>query len=659
MCGIAGIIERDLAATVDRRALFSMMDALVHRGPDDSGVYVNGCTGLGHRRLSIIDLDGGHQPMTNEDESLWIVFNGEIYNYRELREDLQADHVFRSNSDTEVILHLYEELGERCLELLNGMFAFAIWDARRQLLFAARDRIGIKPFYWHIDGRHLIFASEPKAFFAAGLIEPEHDPNALEEYLTFQFCFGERTLFKNVHRLEPGHYLTFRPSRDGEPAIVRYWDFDYELDTHHTEEYYVEQLQQLLHDAVRMELRSDVPVGAHLSGGIDSSTVVCLASDAYGGDFHTFTGSFREGPEYDESGYARLVAEHLGSHHHEIWPTAGEFADVMPWLIYMMDEPAAGPGLFPQYFVSKLARENVKVVLGGQGGDEIFGGYARYLVAYLEQCLKGAIYGTQEETGRYLVTWDSIMPNLSVLQQYRPMLQSFWRDGLFEDMDRRYFRLINRIEDMNALIHEDVWMDSSSRMFAAFQHVFNNPATKSYFNKMTNFDLKTLLPALLQVEDRTSMSVSLESRVPLLDHRIADLVTRMPPTLRFKGGDTKRIFREAVKDLLPESIFNRRDKMGFPVPLNEWLRGPLRDFVTDTLLSSRAVSRGLYKTKGVEKLLQTEGCFGRQLWGLLSLELWFRAFVDKEYCRVSQSATAASLDRPSVNVTAEPVVMVQ
>jgi asparagine synthase (glutamine-hydrolysing) len=423
--------------------------------------------------------------------------------------------------------------------------------------------------------------------------------------------------------------------------VVRYWDFNYEVDTHHTEDYFIEQLLVLLQDSVRLQLRSDVPVGGHLSGGMDSSTVVCLAAPVYGGTFHTFTGGFREGPQYDETGYARLVAEHVKSAHHEVWPTARDFAEVMPWLIYMMDEPAAGPGVFPQYFVSKLARENVTVVLGGQGGDEIFGGYARYLVAYLEQVLKGAIFGTQEE-GKYLVTWENIAPNLSLLRQYQPMLQSFWGDGLFEEMDRRYFRLVSRMEDADALISSDTWnQQSRARMAESFQQVFNNPATKSYFNKMTNFDLKTLLPALLHVEDRTSMSVSLESRVPLLDHRIAELVTRMPPTTRFKGGDTKRVFREAVRALVPQEIFERKDKMGFPVPLAEWFAGPLRDFVRDVLLSARARQRGLYRIEGVEALLSKERKFGRQLWGLLCLELWFRAFVDGE--RLSRPAVAEPL----------------
>ena len=641
MCGIAGIVERQRGREPDRATLGLMVAAIAHRGPDGDGAYLDGPIALGHKRLSIIDLALGAQPMSNEDGSIWVTFNGEIYNYVELRRELARHHDFRTQSDTEVLVHLYEELGERCLERLNGMFSFAIWDKRQQRLFAARDRLGIKPFYWTLDSERMAFASEPKALLAGGLVEARPDAQGLEEYLTFQFCLGDRTLFNGIRKLEPGHYLSFRPHRDSEPAVVRYWDFNYELDTHHTDDYFTEQLTALLNDAVRLQLRSDVPVGAHLSGGIDSSTVVSLAAAQSPGDLHTFTGAFREGPRYDETRYARAVAERVRSIHHEVWPTSEEFADTLPWLIYMMDEPAAGPGLFPQYCVSKLAREHVKVVLGGQGGDELFGGYARYLIAYLEQVLKGAIFGTQGD-GRYVVTWESIAPNLSLLREYRPLLQTFWRDGLFEDMDSRYFRLVSRGDGTSAVIGGDVWGgDSAERMFATFTQVFNNPSTTSYFVKMTNFDLKTLLPALLQVEDRTSMCVSLESRVPLLDHRIAELVTRIPPASRFKGGDTKRIFREAVRPLLPEIVFGRRDKMGFPVPLSEWFSGAIRDFLTDTLLGDRARQRGIFRVEGVERLLTGQSTFDRQLWGLLSLELWFQAFIDGD--RLPRRATELSV----------------
>ncbi len=628
MCGIAGIVHRDPAVPVEAHRIEAMMGAIAHRGPDDSGTRMDGPVGLGFQRLSIIDLEGGHQPMSNEDGTVWIVFNGEIYNHVELRRQLEHEHSFKTRTDTECILHLYEDLGEGCLERLNGMFSFVIWDSRRRRIFAARDRVGIKPFYWHLDGERLLFASEPKALFASGLVTPETDPVSLQHYLTFQYCLGDRTLFKGIQRLEPGKYLLWRPHEDPHPTIARYWDVTYEVDTHHTEHYFVDELRSLLRDSIRLQLRSDVPVGAHLSGGVDSSTVVSLAAARYSSEFHTFTGGFREGPQYDETAYARDVAEHSGTVHHEVWPTWQEFADVLPRLIYMMDEPAAGPGLFPQYAVSKLARDNVKVVLGGQGGDEIFGGYARYLIAYLEQCLKGAIYGTQDQ-GRYVVTWDNIAPNLPLLRQYQPLMQKFWGEGLFDEMDARYFRLISRLDAADEVIAEGVCGPSCrERMFEEFREIFNAAGTRSYFNKMTNFDMKTLLPALLQVEDRTSMSVSLESRVPLLDHRIIELVTRMSPEIRFKGGDTKRVFRDAVEPLLPASVYNRQDKMGFPVPIGDWFRGPLRDFLGDILLSDRARQRGLYRMDGVERLIMKERRFGRQIWGLLCLELWHRAFID-------------------------------
>lgn len=631
MCGIAGIVSRDPAQTPSAQALEAMLGTIAHRGPDGEGRHLDRAVALGHRRLAIIDLDTGQQPMCNEDGSIWIVFNGEIYNYVELRQDLARHHRFKTKSDTEVILHLYEELGERCLERLNGMFAFAIWDVRQQRLFAARDRLGIKPFYWTLTPDALLFASEPKALFATGLVEPEADLEGLQQYLTFQFCLGDRTMFERVRKLEPGHFLTFRPARDREPAVVRYWAFNYEIDFHHTADYFRESLLELLHDAVRLQLRSDVPVGAHCSGGLDSSTVVMLAARQYPGRFEAFTGAFREGPQYDESAYARLVAEAASAEHHVVHPTAREFTDVLPWLVYMMDEPAAGPGLFPQYSVSKLAAQHVKVVLGGQGGDELFGGYARYLVAYLEQALKGAIHGDASDP-RYVVTWESIAPSLPLLRQYGPMLQRFWREGLFGDMDRRYFQLVSRVEDAGALYTEDLVSPTTREaMFAGFSEIFNDPSAKSYFDRMTNFDLKTLLPALLQVEDRTSMSVSLESRVPLLDHRIAELVTRMPPAMRFRGGDSKRIFREAVQGLIPAPVYQRRDKMGFPVPLTEWLRGPARDFVHDVLLSQRARERGFYRLESIERQLVRQAPFDRELWGLLCLELWHRAFIDGDF----------------------------
>lgn len=628
MCGIAGYLVRDRNGRVDAAALATMADALSHRGPDAHGDWIDGPVGLAHRRLAIIDLETGAQPMSNEDGSIQIVCNGEIYNYHELRRDLARHHTFRSRSDTEVILHLYEELGERCLDRLNGMFAFAIWDVRQQRLFLARDRIGIKPLYWTADKHRLAFASEPKALLAAGLVAPRLNPEALTEYLTFQYTLRDRTLFAGIQRVEPGHYLTFRPFLDVAPSVVRYWDFNYEIDSHHTFDYFSERLMELLEDAVAIRLRSDVPVGAYLSGGIDSSVITCLAAPRQSGKFHVFTGAFDDGPEYDESTYAKLVADHVGAQYHEVRPTADDFCHLMPHLVYLMDEPMAGPGLFPQYCVSRLAAQTVKVCLGGQGGDELFGGYARYLVAYLEQCLKGAIHGTQKDEA-FVVTWDAVMPHLPMLRGYTPMLQDFLRTGLFEDMDRRYFHLIARDEGLGDILTPDAWTPAGRQgCFEEFRQIFNSSAAKSYFNRMTNFDLKTQLPALLHVEDRVSMGASLESRVPMLDHRIAELVTTMPPIMRFEGGRSKHVLREAVVGRVPQPVLDRQDKMGFPVPFNLWLKGPIRDFVCDTLLGTAARQRGLYRVDELERRLTTTGKYSRQVWGLLCLELWFQTFID-------------------------------
>ncbi len=629
MCGICGVFGYRDGAPASEQSVRSMADAIAHRGPDGEGYFVDGAVGLGHRRLSIIDLsEGGAQPMHSHSGRYVIVFNGEIYNYLELRQQLAARGArFRSHSDTEVLLQLFEQDGPDCVHKLNGMFAFAVWDRQAHTLFAARDRFGVKPFYWYERNGRLAFASEIKALFRLGELAPEMDGRGLADYLTFQFCLDDKTLFREVRRLPPGHTLTVRA---GEAPVVRkYWDLDFTVDTVHSAEYYEHQLLRLLEDSVRLQLRADVPLGAHLSGGLDSSTVACLATSLLGSPIHTFTGGFHDGPQYDETGYARLVAEETAARHHEVFPTAADFVDAMPRLAWQMDEPAAGPGLFPQYFVSRLASQHVKVVLGGQGADEIFGGYTRYLVAYLEECIRGGIEGTQEDS-KYVVSFESILPNLPQLQAYRPLLRHFWRDGLFDAPAKRYFRLIDRSDEVRPLVSPAVLDNADGyQVFDAYEAVFNEGDCKSYINRMTHFDMKTLLPALLQVEDRTSMAVSLESRVPLLDHRIAELVASMPPKIKYEGGRSKHIFRKAVQHITPQAILERKDKMGFPVPLSEWYRqGPVRDFVHDTLLGQRARERGIFDTAKVAALLDHERAYGRGIWGLLSLELWMQAYMD-------------------------------
>jgi len=629
MCGICGIYHFDEARTADENALRRMAKSIQHRGPDDEGYLFDRNLGLGHLRLSIIDLsDAAHQPMFDESGRYSIIFNGEIYNYLELREQLARKGCkFFSNSDTEVILRLYMNDGPDAVKKLNGMFAFVIWDKVERTLFAARDRLGIKPFYYYQDAGSFAYASEIKALFQSGVVSPKLNPDGLAEYLTFQFCLQEKTLFRDIRKLEPGCWMTV--GRGGKIHVQKYWDLDFSVDTNHTTDYFETKLKQLLEDAVRIQLRADVPVGAHLSGGLDSSTVTCIAASLLDAPIHTFSGGFKDGEKYDETRYALMAAKQAGSIHHEVYPNERQFVDEMRGLMFSMDEPAAGPGIFPQLMVSRLAKQNVKVVLGGQGADEVFGGYTRYLVAYLEECIRGGIQGTQEDE-KYVVRFDTILPNLTQLKGYEPMLRDFWKNGLFGDQDSRYFRLIDRGAELRGLLHADTaGVIRDYNPFGAFTEVFNSGGQRSYINKMTRFDMLTLLPALLQVEDRTSMAVSLESRVPLLDHRIVELAASMPPKVKFEGGRSKHIFRKVVSPLLPKGIVERQDKMGFPVPLSEWYqREPVRGFVRDTLMSQAARQRGWFDAEKVTPLLDTERAFGRSVWGLLCLELWAQSYLD-------------------------------
>lgn len=629
MCGICGIFHLDRQQPVETERLAAMSRRLRHRGPDDAGLWVQHNVGLGHRRLSIIDLSAaGHQPMTDETGRYWIVYNGEIYNYLELRQQLLVRGArLRSHTDTEVILSLYAQEGADCVRRLNGMFAFAIWDTQDQVLFAARDRFGIKPFYYAHLGQTFVFGSEIKALLASGLVPARPNPAGLVDYLMFQVGLDEKTLFQGVQKLLPGQAL--RVPADGQLRIWSYWDLDFTVDPDHTETYFEHQLLRLLEDAVRLQLRADVPVGAHLSGGLDSSTVACLAASLLDTPLKTFTGTFQAGPRYDETAFSHAVARFAGADPYQVVITADDFVNSLPGLIYVMDEPAAGPGLVPQAAVSRLAARHVKVVLGGQGGDEIFGGYTRYLIAYLEACLKGGIDGTQA-THPYVVTFESLLPNLTQLKGYEPLLRHFWKEDVFGPADRRYLRLIDRSDDVRGVVQPDVLNVPGYHPEEVFRALFKDPRCHSLINQMTRFDLKTLLPALLQVEDRTSMAVSLESRVPLLDHRIAELVAAMPPMVKFKGGRAKHIFRQVVQHLIPPQVHARTDKMGFPVPLSEWYhQGVVRDFIGDHLLGPRARQRGLYQPKHLAALLDAERPYGRGLWGLLCLELWMQTFIDQ------------------------------
>lgn len=629
MCGIAGIYNFKTQVVPNLGQKLNVMNQLLrHRGPDGDANWSHptGVLGFVHRRLSIIDLSpSGAQPMTDRMGN-WIVFNGEIYNYIELRQELGIEN-FVTNSDTEVILLAYRKWGADCVNHLRGMFAFALWDEANQTLFCARDRFGIKPFYYLIEKDTFYFASEPKALLPF-LDQIETDLDGFKDYLTFQFCLAGKTLFKGIRELLPAHFLSIR---NGAVQFQRYWEVFFEPDYDHTAKYFEEKLRALLVDSVHYHLRSDVPVGAYVSGGLDSSTVASIASDYQdAGAMIGFTGKFASyGSEFDESAYARAIAEYKGFELLEQDINAQDFIENIRKVIYHLDFPVAGPGSFPQYMVSYLAARHRKVVLGGQGGDEIFGGYTRYLIAYFEQCIKGAIDGTMND-GNFVVTYESIIPNLISLKNYIPMLKEFWREGLFESMDRRYFRLINRAPNLNDEINWPALEPYSAR--ETFGQIFHgdNVRKESYFDLMTHFDFKTLLPALLQVEDRMSMAHGLESRVPLLDHPIVELAATIPADIKFKNGKMKHILREVVKSYLPDVISNRQDKMGFPTPLSEWLAGEAHDFVMDVFSSQKALNRDLIDNRQVLRGLDHEPRYGRKVWGLLSLELWQQEFHDRE-----------------------------
>jgi len=627
VCGIAAAIDLGLRPRGLLPVVETMSDLIAHRGPDGHGLWERerGGVAFGHRRLTIIDLTTGEQPMTDGDGA-WVTYNGEIYNYVEVREVL-GERAFRTTSDTEVLLRAYRRWGVDCLAQLRGMFAFALWDESEQTLFCARDRFGIKPLYYaQVDGM-LVLASEAKALLPF-LPSIETDPEGLQDYLTFQFVLHGKTLFRGVQELLPGHYLLVR---DGQVTVRRYWEVQYEPDFDHTERYFSDRLDELVQDSVRLHLRADVPVGSYVSGGLDSSIVAGLASQQTGYPFQGFTGRFDVGPEFDESRYARDLAVASDFDLHEVTITPEDVRTILPDLIYHLDFPVAGPGSIPQYMVSKLAAQHVKVVLGGQGGDEIFGGYARYLIAYFEQCIKAAIEGTMRD-GNFVVTYESIIPSLSTLREYKPLLREFWREGLFEDLDRRYYRLVDRAPQLAGAIDPGVFGDESP--FARFHRIFraDNVQKESYFDSMTHFDFKTLLPALLQIEDRVSMAHGLESRVPFVDHAVVDFAATMPADVKFKNGQLKHVLRQSLDRVLPRSIAERTDKMGFPVPLRQWVGpgGPLRDFAGDVLGSAAARSRP-YLADGFDpvSLIDSDTAYGRSLWGLLSLELWQARFHDR------------------------------
>lgn len=626
MCGISGLIDQTLDNNSIRARLSVMSNLIEHRGPDDFGLWIHDKLNLGlsHRRLSIIDLSqNGKQPMTDNDGN-WIVFNGEIYNYKEISKEIGLEK-FKSASDTEVILWAYKKWGKDCLNRFRGMFAFALWDEKKQELFCARDHFGIKPFYYFTHKGKFYFASEIKALLPF-IPEIKTNKEGLKDYLTFQLCLDGKTLFDGIEELKPAHYLTFSKEKF---EATKYWEVYYEPNFSISENQLQEQLTELLMDSVKSHIVSDVPVGAYISGGYDSSSLGSIASKYNQKDFIGFTGKFsKSGELFDESRYASMVAQENNFELKTTDISSDDFIENISKVIYHLDHPVAGPGSFSQFMVSKLASQHRKVVLGGQGGDEIFGGYTRYLIAYFEQCINAAIEGTSKN-GNFVVTYESIIPNLISLKNYKPLLKQFWREGLFESMDLRYFQLINRAPNLNKEINWNKLEPYSSKK--TFSTIFNgdNFKKESYFDRMTHFDFKTLLPGLLHVEDRMSMAYGLESRVPLIDRKIVEFAAKIPADIKFKNGDMKHLFKKVVKPFLPQQVYDRKDKMGFPTPINDWFKNELKEFALDILGSRKARSREFINNNFAINQIENETKFGRNLWALISLEIWQNEFHDK------------------------------
>ena len=637
MCGINGIaLSGKSGERLDERTLEEMRDVIRHRGPDDSGIFMNGRIGLGHRRLSIVDVAAGHQPMTNEDGSLQIVYNGEIYNHADYRPSLEArGHTYATHCDTETILHLYEEHGARSVEHLRGMFAFAIWDERKQELFIARDRLGVKPLYYvHREDGSLFFASEIKALLKARAVRAELNYAALPDYLANHATSGEETLFRGVKRLLPGHTLLWR---DGQIEIERYWDVTFARDEDEPQKRdsdYIDEWRELFRTSVRLRLMADVPLGMFLSGGIDSTAIAAMMSGMVTEPIKTFSVAFEE-REANELEYARMAARAFKTDHHEVVVSPEEFFNELPRLVWHEDEPLAHPSSVALYFVSRLASEHVKVVLTGEGSDELLGGYERYRKTIYNLSLGARYHGATPAALRRMVHKRiEALPETSTLR--RKLLRTFL--CVEPDIESIYFD--NFAVFPRAMQAELLTTETRARIgseatdpYREVRRYMSETDAQSLLDRLLYADTKTYLHELLMKQDQMSMAASIESRVPFLDHKLVEFTARLPARLKIRGWTTKYILRESMKGLLPEPILKRR-KMGFPVPVGAWFRGRYRGVVDEYVTGERALGRGIFDAQFVRRLVEEHGRgaanHSERLWALVNFEMWLRRFVDGE-----------------------------
>jgi asparagine synthase (glutamine-hydrolysing) len=601
MCGICGVFNFGTGEPADPVALKRATDAMAHRGPDDEGFHLDGPVGLGNRRLSIIDLPGGHQPIANEDESVWITFNGEIYNYRDLRPDLLArGHQFRTNSDTETILHLYEEYDLNCLDHLRGMFAFAIWDSRKRRLFLARDRLGVKPLFYRLDPVRLAFASELRTLRELLPRAPEIDTQSVYDFFGFRYM--------------PGHYLVAGPTGVRTQA---YWDIPPEEESAKNPKEMAAEIVDQLRESVRLRLIADVPLGVFLSGGTDSSAVVAFMAELGARPLRTYTVGFHEA-DHSELPYAREVASRYQTEHHELVVTPQHISDELPRLVAFRDEPIAEPTDVALYLISRLAAQSVKVVLAGEGGDELFAGYPKYAA----DRLAGLVSALPSEVTRALIRW---LPYRQ--RRAKTALEAL---SIRDEAERSvtWFASFSREERENLFAAEFLAQVDPSHPARVFESYLEKVRDRSPLKRMLYADLKVWLPDnLLLRGDQMTMAASIEERGPFLDHRLVEMAARIPTRLLTRGFKTKALLKDALRPYVPRQALFRR-KVGFRVPVGEWFKKPLRSLVGDLLLSPQAATRGYFNARSIEQFVREhfDGVRDRQkqIWALVNFELWCR-----------------------------------
>jgi asparagine synthase (glutamine-hydrolysing) len=631
MCGICGKVNLDQnAPDVEPILIRRMLDTIRHRGPDDQGVYLSPQAGLGHARLSIIDLNSGHQPLANEDGTIWIVFNGEIYNYRELRAFLVGKgHVLKTQSDTEVIVHLYEELGPQCVEKLRGMFAFALWDEKEKSLFLARDRVGVKPLYYCLTDNALLFASEIKAILIDPAINRHLAPEVIDRFLSFLYVPGEETLLKGVSKLAPGHYLLLK---NRTPEIRQYWDLQFGQGNQSPSLKDAEkELSNLLAECVEMHMIADVPVGVLLSGGVDSTAVLSCAAERTDKGISTFTMGFSDPNVADERPYAKLASDHCASNHHEMTITADDFAEFLPRYVWHMEEPVCEPPAVALYYVSKLARNHVKVLLSGEGGDEAFAGYNNYRsIAWLERLKQ--VWPAANGAASWGISQVNSWVHSARVAKYVPLVKATFPEYYYSRTSTPYRYSGNGISQL----YSTDFVKSIDRKYSAepVRKLFSRVKGEDVLNQMLYIDTKTWLPDDLLIKaDKMTMANSLELRVPLLDHKLLEFAASLPSNYKLRGRSLKYIWKRALGKRVPEEILNRR-KAGFPVPYEMWLRRDLKDQVRSILTDRRAIERGYFQKATIEQLIDANinhGRYSKEVFSLVALELWHRLFLDGEH----------------------------